>query len=78
MDCTGYKFPLFLDLNGKKAVVVGGGKIALRRAGVLCHPAQRRIAAKDARALQALPYIAGLHRPEFHAPFPLPALTAIL
>lgn len=35
MDCTGYKFPLFLDLNGKKAVVVGGGKIALRRAGVL-------------------------------------------
>ena len=35
MDCTGYRFPLFLDLNGKKAVIVGGGKIALRRAGVL-------------------------------------------
>lgn len=35
MDCMGYRFPLFLDLNGKKAVVVGGGKIALRRAGVL-------------------------------------------
>lgn len=35
MDCTGYRFPLFIDLNGKKAVIVGGGKIALRRAGVL-------------------------------------------
>lgn len=28
-------FPMFIDLSGKKAVVVGGGKIALRRAGVL-------------------------------------------
>lgn len=35
MDGTAYRFPLFVDLNGKKAVVVGGGKIALRRAGVL-------------------------------------------
>ena len=25
------RFPLFVDLHGKKAVVVGGGKIALRR-----------------------------------------------
>ena len=35
MDCMGYRFPLFVDLNGKKAVVVGGGTIALRRAQVL-------------------------------------------
>lgn len=35
MDCSAYRFPLFIDLNGKKAVVVGGGKIALRRVGVL-------------------------------------------
>lgn len=35
MDCMGYRFPLFIDLREKKAVVVGGGKIALRRAGVL-------------------------------------------
>lgn len=35
MDLSAYRFPLFLDLNGKKAVIVGGGKIALRRAGVL-------------------------------------------
>ena len=25
------RFPLFVDLHGKKAVVVGGGKIPLRR-----------------------------------------------
>ena len=35
MDLTAYRFPLFIDLKGKKAVVVGGGKIALRRVGVL-------------------------------------------
>ena len=35
MDLSTYRFPLFLDLKGKKAVIVGGGKIALRRAGVL-------------------------------------------
>lgn len=35
MDCTEYRFPLFIDLTGKKAVIIGGGKIALRRAGVL-------------------------------------------
>ena len=35
MDLSAYRFPLFLDLKGKKAVIVGGGKIALRRAGVL-------------------------------------------
>ncbi|MEG2097543.1 MAG: NAD(P)-dependent oxidoreductase [Pseudoflavonifractor sp.] len=29
------KFPLFVDLTGKKAVVVGGGKIACRRIDVL-------------------------------------------
>lgn len=35
MDHMGYRFPLFVDLNGKKAVVIGGGTIALRRVNVL-------------------------------------------
>ena len=35
MDLQDYRFPLFLDLNGKKAVIIGGGPIALRRAHVL-------------------------------------------
>lgn len=35
MDFTAYRFPMFIDLNEKKAVIVGGGKIALRRAEVL-------------------------------------------
>ena len=30
-----YRFPLFVDLRGRSAVIVGGGKIALRRAEVL-------------------------------------------
>ena len=29
------RFPLFMDLTGKRVVVVGGGTIGLRRAGVL-------------------------------------------
>ncbi len=29
------RFPLFIDLTGRRAVVVGGGTIGLRRAGVL-------------------------------------------
>ena len=29
------RFPLFIDLTGRPVTVVGGGKIALRRAGVL-------------------------------------------
>ena len=29
------RFPLFIDLHGKKTVVIGGGKIGLRRAAVL-------------------------------------------
>lgn len=35
MDLTVYRFPMFIDLNKKKAVIVGGGKIALRRAEIL-------------------------------------------
>lgn len=35
MDFTAYRFPMFIDLNGKKAVIAGGGKIALRRAEIL-------------------------------------------
>ena len=31
----GLRFPLFIDLQGRKAVVVGGGAIGLRRAEVL-------------------------------------------
>lgn len=30
------RFPLFCDIRGKKAVVVGGGKVAARRCQVLC------------------------------------------
>lgn len=29
------RFPLFVDLTGKKAIVIGGGTVGLRRAGVL-------------------------------------------
>ena len=32
---NGFHFPLFVDLTGKHAVVVGGGAIACRRIGVL-------------------------------------------
>lgn len=35
MDFTAYRFPMFIDLNEKKAVIVGGGKIALRRVQIL-------------------------------------------
>lgn len=35
MDLTSFRFPLFIDLNNKKVVIVGGGTIALRRAEVL-------------------------------------------
>lgn len=35
MDLQDYRFPLFLDLHGKKVVIIGGGPIALRRATVL-------------------------------------------
>ena len=35
MDLEEYRFPLFVNLKGKKVVVVGGGNIALRRIGVL-------------------------------------------
>lgn len=36
MERGEFRFPLFIDLNGKRAVVIGGGKIACRRAEVLC------------------------------------------
>ena len=33
---SGYpRFPLFLDLTGQKVVLVGGGRVALRRVGTL-------------------------------------------
>lgn len=35
MNLESYRFPLFVDLHGRKAVVVGGGKIALRRVQIL-------------------------------------------
>ena len=30
-----FRFPMFIDLRGKQALVIGGGTIALRRVGVL-------------------------------------------
>ena len=30
------RFPLFVDLNGRAAVVIGGGTVGLRRAEILC------------------------------------------
>lgn len=35
MENKNLRFPLFVTLTGKKAVVIGGGKVALRRAAVL-------------------------------------------
>lgn len=35
MAASDFRFPLFVDLNGRKAVVVGGGAIARRRAEIL-------------------------------------------
>lgn len=35
MELNTFRFPLFVDLNEKKAVIIGGGKIALRRAEIL-------------------------------------------
>ncbi len=35
MNLEHYRFPLFIDLFGKKVIVVGGGKIALRRVQTL-------------------------------------------
>lgn len=29
------RFPMFVDLNGRKAIVIGGGKVGLRRAKIL-------------------------------------------
>ena len=29
------RFPLFVNLSGRKAVVIGGGTVGLRRAGAL-------------------------------------------
>lgn len=52
MDCTAYRFPLFIDLHGKKAVIVGGGKIALRRAEVcLAFGAEVTIIAPECEAV---------------------------
>lgn len=35
MEPNGFHFPLFIDLNGALAVLVGGGAVAARRAAVL-------------------------------------------
>lgn len=45
------RFPLFVDLTGRLAVVAGGGKVALRRAEVLASFGARvRLVAPDAEA----------------------------
>lgn len=42
------KFPLFIDLEGKTVLLVGGGKIAARRARVLCgYGASIKVVAKE-------------------------------
>lgn len=35
MDLSEFRFPMFVSLKGRKTVVIGGGKIALRRAQIL-------------------------------------------
>ncbi len=35
MNLEEYRFPLFVDLRKRRVVVIGGGKIALRRVGIL-------------------------------------------
>ena len=35
MADSGARFPLFVDVAGKRAVIVGGGRVAVRRAAVL-------------------------------------------
>ena len=62
MDLEEYRFPLFVDLKGKKVVVVGGGSIALRRIGVLLRfGADVTVIAPRAQALP--PEVTWLRRP---------------
>ena len=35
MEESNFRFPLFVDLTGRRCVIIGGGKIALRRAEIL-------------------------------------------
>ena len=52
MDYTAYRFPLFIDLNGRKIVIVGGGTIALRRAQIcLAFGADVTIIAPECKAV---------------------------
>ena len=62
MDLQEYRFPLFIDLKGKKVVVVGGGNIAMRRIGVLLRfGAQVTVIAPEAQPLP--PEVTWLRRP---------------
>lgn len=46
------RFPLFIDLSGQKAVIIGGGAIACRRSEVLCwFGAQVTLIAPECKAL---------------------------
>ena len=36
MNPDAMRFPLFIDLHGREAAVIGGGAVGLRRAEVLC------------------------------------------
>jgi precorrin-2 dehydrogenase/sirohydrochlorin ferrochelatase len=42
------KYPIFLELGGKRAVVVGGGAVALRKAGSLLAAGARLVVVADA------------------------------
>lgn len=59
------RFPLFVDLAGKKAVVIGGGTVGLRRAEVLA-----RFGAEVTVVSPALPHTAEAlrHIPRKYAP----------
>ncbi len=52
MDLEEYRFPMFISLRNRRAVVVGAGKIALRRVEVLLRfGADVTVIAPDCRAL---------------------------
>ena len=50
MNPDAMRFPLFIDLHGREAAVIGGGAVGLRRAEVLCREVNAA-AGREARQL---------------------------